>query len=334
MEWDSEDRLKTVDLGGGGTAHYVYDAAGQRVRKVIESQNGARRKERIYLGGFEVYREYESDGETVELERESLHVMDDKQRIAMVETLTVEESEEVVAPLPVQRYQLGNHLGSASVELDAAGGLISYEEYHPYGTTAFQAGRSAAEVSLKRYRYTAMERDDESGFAYHGARYYAPWLGRWTAADPIGTQDGVNVYAFARGNPVRYSDSTGLEGEEPQSNTVDPNDPRNYVSFESYVSGAQGPWSIEWLRARWDETHASVSQQPNSPLAESLPVADESVGAAESVARFMSKYGGTVAVLNYLHAEANSRPDAGVEPIPDLLSPDRAEIASNSRSGA
>ena len=40
MEWDFKDQLQKVDLGGGGTAYYVYDAGGQRVRKVIETQNG------------------------------------------------------------------------------------------------------------------------------------------------------------------------------------------------------------------------------------------------------------------------------------------------------
>jgi hypothetical protein len=71
-------------------------------------------------------------------------------------------------------YQLGNHLGSSSVELDKDGALIAYEEYHPYGTTSFQAGRSAAEVSLKRYRYTGKERDDESGFNL--TRVLGVWL--------------------------------------------------------------------------------------------------------------------------------------------------------------
>ena len=89
--------------------------------------------------------------------------MDDKQRIALVETKTMPAIGQ-----PLIRYQLGNHLGSASVELDKDGALISYEEYHPYGTTAFQV-MSAAEVSLKRYRYTGKERDEETGFAYHGA---------------------------------------------------------------------------------------------------------------------------------------------------------------------
>jgi hypothetical protein len=56
------------------------------------------------------------------------------------------------------RYQLDNHLGSAYLELDDAGRVISYEEYHPYGTTAYHATGASIEVSRKRYRYTGKER--------------------------------------------------------------------------------------------------------------------------------------------------------------------------------
>jgi RHS repeat-associated protein len=182
MQWDFKDQLHQVDLGGGGTAYYVYDAAGQRVRKVVERSVGLR-EERIYLGGFEVFRRYNGSG--LKLERETLHVMDDQRRIALVETKTVDTESPMGTPVPVIRYQLDNHLGSASLELDGAGQVISYEEYYPYGATSYQAGRSVAEVSLKRYRYTGMERDEETGLAYHGARYYAAWLGRWTTVDPF-----------------------------------------------------------------------------------------------------------------------------------------------------
>lgn len=34
MVWDFKDQLREVNLGGGGTAYYVY-SGGQRVRKVI-----------------------------------------------------------------------------------------------------------------------------------------------------------------------------------------------------------------------------------------------------------------------------------------------------------
>ncbi|HYJ82982.1 MAG TPA: toxin TcdB middle/C-terminal domain-containing protein, partial [Allosphingosinicella sp.] len=175
MAWDERDQLRRVDLGGGGEAFYVYDAAGQRVRKVWE-KSAALTEERIYLGGFEIFRRRQG---AQLVERETLHVMDDKQRIALVETRTVGTAAIDPAPGQLVRYQLGNHLGSASLELDDKAQIVSYEEYAPYGSTTYQAVRATTETP-KRYRYTGKERDEESGFYYHGARYYAPWLARWT----------------------------------------------------------------------------------------------------------------------------------------------------------
>jgi len=211
MEWDFADQLRQVDLGGGGAGCYVYNAMGQRVRKVIERHNGTRQKERLYLGGFEVYREYSGDGSTVTLERETLHVMDDKRRIALVETKTIDNQSPVPNPQPLFRYQFSNHLGSAALELDDAGQIISYEEYYPYGSTSYQAGRNAAEVSLKRYRYTGMERDEESGLNNHSARYYTPWLGRWVSCDPLGLAGGPNLYSYCFGNCIGLNDPAGTQ---------------------------------------------------------------------------------------------------------------------------
>ena len=50
---------------------------------------------------------------------------------------------------------------------------------------------------MKRYRYTGKENDKETGFYYYGARYYAPWLARWTSCDPSGLGDGSNYSAIA-----------------------------------------------------------------------------------------------------------------------------------------
>jgi len=218
MVWDFEDQLHQVTLSVG-TAYYVYDTNGQRVRKVIESQTGIRQKDRLYLGGFEIYRQYATNGTTVTLERESLHIMDDQNRIALVDTRT--KGNEPGIPVQLIRYQVTNHLGSSSLELDNTSALISYEEYHSYGTTAFQAGRSVAEVHQKRYRYTGKERDEETGFTYHGARYYAPWLGRWLACDPLGIAVHFNLYLYGSNNPIRFFDADGKA--ETDTSNVDVN---------------------------------------------------------------------------------------------------------------
>ena len=211
MEWDFKDQLHMVDLSGGGKAYYVYDSAGQRVRKVWE-KSAKLIEERIYLGGYEVFRRHKGSG--VKLERETLHVMDDKRRIALVETKTVSEGTPVSSPAPLIRYQLDNHLGCACLELDNAGAIISYEEYYPYGGTSYQSVRSDVEVSTKRYRYTGKERDEESGLYYHEARYYAPWLGRWTNCDPAAMVDGSNLFVYVRGNPIILVDPRGSQASD------------------------------------------------------------------------------------------------------------------------
>ncbi|VVB65065.1 Salmonella virulence plasmid 65kDa B protein [uncultured archaeon] len=207
MHWDYRDQLQQADLGVGGTAYYVYDSNGQRIRKVCVKSPGLT-EERIYLGGFEVFRRYNGDG-AVTLERETLHMMDDKQRIALVETRTLGEDP---APGQLIRYQFGNHLGSASLELDDQAQIISYEEYYPYGSTSYQAMGNNTETP-KRYRYTGKERDEETGLYYHGARHYTPWLGRWIAADPIGLADGADLFVYASGNPIGFKDPGGTQKE-------------------------------------------------------------------------------------------------------------------------
>jgi RHS repeat-associated protein len=224
MQWEFGDQLQAISrqaVNNGGTrevTYYIYDAGGQRVRKVTERQAAAgktptRKEERIYLAGFEIYRKYESDGETVALERETLHVTDDMQRIALVETLTQGSDG---SPERLIRYQVGNHLGSAGLEVDDEAQIISYEEYYPFGSTSYQAARKDIEDSIKRYRYTGMERDEESGFSYHGARYYAPWIARWLSPDPETARFlHHSPYCYAANTPVAYVDTNGREPKKP-----------------------------------------------------------------------------------------------------------------------
>jgi RHS repeat-associated protein len=226
MDWNFKDQSKMTqrqavnvnDPDGiqhqGERTYYVYDATGQRVRKVTERQNGTRIKERIYLGSFELYREYNGNGDIVTLERETLHVMDDKKRITLVETKKIDTNAPPnTLPSILTRYQFDNHLGSTCLELDETAAVISYEEYYPYGSTSYQAVRNQT-VTPKRYRYTSKERDEETGLYYHGARYYACWLARWISADPAGLVDGPNLYWHSRNNPVVFADPQGKDPDD------------------------------------------------------------------------------------------------------------------------
>jgi RHS repeat-associated protein len=211
MDWNALDQLRRVELGGGGEVFYTYNASGMRVRKVVERRDGSR-QERIYLGGYEIYRERR--GDRLELERQSLHVLDLEERVALVETTTVQDGAPLAAPAAVTRYQLDNEQRSSCLELDGRGRILSYEEYYPFGGTSYQAVDRSIEVSRKRYRYLGKERDSETGLSYCLARYYAPWLGRWVSCDPAGFADGTNVYAYSRNNPIRYTDPSGTEADE------------------------------------------------------------------------------------------------------------------------
>jgi len=99
---------------------------------------------------------------------------------------------------------------------DETGGLAELSDYHPFGAyrTHWQHG------SFREQRqFIGQEYDVDTGLSYLNARYYNPNTGRFTAQDPLfwtlseryllDPQE-QNSYAYARNNPIAYSDPTGL----------------------------------------------------------------------------------------------------------------------------
>lgn len=229
MRWDWADRLlmtqrqKVDDDDADGAARqgertwYTYDASGERVRKVTElAGSGAIKDERIYIGAFELYRRHRGAFESRNVSFEALHLdfAVDAHRFATVNICTLDAEADGRSAKREARYIISNHLGSSTHLLDERGEVTSYEEYSSYGSSTFQSVRSRLEYR-NRFRSTGKERDDESGFYYHGARYYCSLLGRWVAADPLDIIEGSCCYRYVLCNPVRLVDPKGHSSAPP-----------------------------------------------------------------------------------------------------------------------
>jgi RHS repeat-associated protein len=216
FEWDHTNRMRVYRTQVGDAepsvhAHYLYNSGGQLVKKLVRKQGQI--EVTIYVDGiFEHQRVVTSSA----AQNNTLHVMDNQKRVAQVQVGKSFAS----ATTPPVKYHLGDHLGNSNVAIDETGSWVNREEYTPYGETSFGS------FARKRYRFTGKERDEESGFYYHGARHYAPWLARWISVDPLGlsgppqdnkVQRSIDPYCYAENNPLVFVDVTGLQSISPES---------------------------------------------------------------------------------------------------------------------
>ena len=135
MRWNYSDMLHALNCIGGGWAYYQYDSTKERNRKMIERLNGIV-EDRQYFGGTEWYRRKNNAGNIVE-EIETHHLFAGDQRVLVVEDV-INTDNALLTANTLYRYQYSNHLGSVCLELNENAGIISYEEYHPYGTSAYK----------------------------------------------------------------------------------------------------------------------------------------------------------------------------------------------------
>lgn len=202
MRYNHRDRMDRTRHGTGAGAYFIYyqyDSQGRRVRKIRETSGGSVYSTRSYFGEWELF----DDGTDTE---DTLHVSDGEARFLIVEQSPAGQPGGSFTR--TWRYQLTDHLGSATVELDESENVLTREEYYPYGTSSFY-GEGSGSFSTKRYRFTGQEKDEESGLQYHHHRYYAPWLGRWTRPDPAGMVDGPSRMRYSS-RPTVDIDTGGL----------------------------------------------------------------------------------------------------------------------------
>ena len=118
FEWNHSDQMKAFRTQTEGAepsvhAHYLYDAAGQRVKKLVRKQGGQVEVTHYIDGVFEHHR---WGGQSQAGENNHVHVMDDTQRIALVRLGAAHPDDRG----PAVQFHLGDHLGSSNVVVDSS----------------------------------------------------------------------------------------------------------------------------------------------------------------------------------------------------------------------
>jgi RHS repeat-associated protein len=111
-------------------------------------------------------------------------------------------------------FYLTDALGSRRVQTDPAGIPEQTCQSLPFGDQLYCTGSPAFPTE---HHFTGKERDAESGLDYFGARYYASSMGRFSSPDPSGLffadptlPQSLNLYSYARNNPLIGTDPTGM----------------------------------------------------------------------------------------------------------------------------
>ncbi|MBI3595604.1 MAG: peptidoglycan DD-metalloendopeptidase family protein [Nitrospirae bacterium] len=194
--WDARNRLSQMS-NANVLASFSYDALGRRVSKTI---NG-------------VGTEYLYDGNDIVAE-----IQNNTAKATYLRGLNIDEP--FLRSSAIAEYYHTDALGSVLVLTDQNGAVQTIYNYEPFGNTAIGG------TTTNSFQYTGRE-NDGTGLYYYRARYYSPTLQRFVSEDPALEEGGINLYLYARNNPVIYFDPTGLTtwpGSGPVTSPFGPRD--------------------------------------------------------------------------------------------------------------
>ena len=177
-EWDNMTR----SASGESVVEYSYDGAGLRYGKRVD-------------GGDMTVSLYEYDRVILEV------------NAATGEQTAVNVHGNELVSRNGQHY-MHNGRGDVTAILDASSTVVAFYRYDAFGV--HQAASGGGD---NPYRYAGYTYDGETGLYYLRPRYYDPETARFLSEDTYlgnaGDPLSLNLYAYCRYNPLRYTDPTG-----------------------------------------------------------------------------------------------------------------------------
>ena len=194
-EYDWNARGELTAITGEANASFSYDPFGRRISKTLgEDTTGL-----LYDGG-NVVQEYSGEELTG----------------SVLTGLGLDQLFSRTTGEGGQSY-LTDRLGSVIALTDSSGAIDTTYTYEPFGN-AVRSG----EESDNPFQFTGRE-NDGTGLQYNRARYYDPAAGRFISQDPAGfAGSGSNLYWYAYGSPLAFTDPTGEIGFPSIPNPIAP----------------------------------------------------------------------------------------------------------------
>ena len=185
---------------------YIYNAEGQRTRKILYNAEGTITQTIIYHWSMGML--VEETTATGELIRDYIPGTS----YMPVAQIDVHQSTEGNSTEQVL-YLYADHLDTPRLATNSSQAVVWRWDSDAFGgggdpvSTAI-AGQQDTVINL---RFPGQYHDVENGLYYNYHRNYAPSTGRYISSDPVGLAGGINTYAYAVSNPIIYLDPSGLK---------------------------------------------------------------------------------------------------------------------------
>jgi RHS repeat-associated protein len=182
--WDAANRIVTA-TSGGSESEFSYDGESRLVR-IVTKQGGSVATDTSYTWSG--------------VKRCLGH--DNLQKSSPVSTRYFDQGVQIGGQA---YYYVADRLGSVRQLVDGTGAVRAQYDYDPYGAPTKISGDLDSDVG-----FTGIVWNQPSGLAFAMHRAYDAQSTRWLNRDPMGEQGGINLYGYARENPVNVIDPSGF----------------------------------------------------------------------------------------------------------------------------